>query len=379
MAVAQRLDSAGSDAGVSGAVRDVLAAVIELLPRRWKRIRDDRVQLSQLVELCPTPHHPRTIGRGLAKLATLQLITYAPAQGRGRAATIAVHPRLLGGIDELNRDAAGRVVVPFSRRRPYINQDLYPPTPRHTQTPPPNRSRPVEVEVSPDAVRQVFAEMPTVFQALPKSLRWLLGRAIRDKLARGWPPTAILAVLAAPLPAVVGRPYRLALWRLAQNLIGAGPRLAPLQRAYDERAATQRRRQDDQTWQRAYERVHAATTADQRAAMLDTLIGRLSLNPAAIDPERAVVQASRIATREHPQEPLADAITIWLKEHPVRPAATPAAATGTREGLHWLSGTTTGACVSCGRPGLARDELPLRSVVCGSCWATTTEKEAEAC
>lgn len=390
--VARRLEDAADALGLTGAARHVLTAVIELLPLRWKRVRDDRVQLAQVVELCPVTHHQRTVGRELARLAERGLITYTPARGRGRTATIAIHDRLLDGVDELQRDASGAVVVPFSRRRPYISKDKNPPTPR-TARQQPHRTRPSEVKVNPDDVRHVLASMPAVFAELPRRLRWLLGRAIRDKLARGWRADDVLAVLTVELPADVSHPYRLAKWRFSQNLIGSGPRLAPQQRAYDAGVNEQQRRQDHERHQSAYQRVCAATTPTQRDSMLRTLIERLDLDPTSLDRERAVSQAARIAQREHPTAPLTAAIATWLddnappavEEPASQPAAPSAHVSPDADTLHWLA-SPGGECMSCGgnsgQPGRVRPELPLYevnpdlAVVCDHCWSTNCLDEA---
>ncbi|MFV8169672.1 hypothetical protein [Mycobacterium sp. DBP42] len=396
--VARRLEDAADALGLAGASRHVLAAVIELLPLRWKRVRDDRVQLAQLAELCPVPHHQRTVGRELAKLAERELITYTPAQGRGRTATITIHKRLLDGVDELARDESGGCIVPFSRRRPYISQGKYPPTPQ-TASHKPHRTRPSEVTVNPNDVRRVLAEMPTVFAELPKRLQWLLGRAIRDKLARGWRAEDLLAVLAAELPADVSHPYRLAKWRFSKNLIGSGPRLAPLQKAYDDAVRAQQRQQDHERDQREYERVCAATTPAQRQEMIRARTSspeylaaceRLRIDPANMSPDHTVVQAARIAQRENPTAPLSAAIATWLRQNLAFDPAIRAAGRANMNpdpdaaSLHWLA--TGGECMSCsgrsGQAGRARPELPLYelnpdlAVVCDDCWSTTCLDQA---
>ncbi|MCX8559232.1 hypothetical protein OS121_29740 [Mycolicibacterium mucogenicum] len=369
--------------GLTGAARHVLAAVVELLPRRWKRVRDDRVQLAQLVELCEVPHHQRTVGRELARLAAAEIIVYTPAQGRGRTATIAIHERLLGGVEELERDDDGAVVVPFSRRPPYINQEL-PPYPPKTPSKRSEaaRTRPTEVKVQPNDVKRVLTEMPAVFRELPRPLRWLLGRAIRDKLARGWRPTDVLALLSAPLPATVARPYLLARWRLTQNMVGSGPLLAPLEREHDREVAAARRRQDDDRQRSAYRRVHGATSLAQQDAMLAALAHRLDLDPAGIDRERALVSAARIAQREHPDATLRAAIAAWLRDDRRRDASPPeASSVVTEHGTAALAGllvpaSPAGTCVSCdSAQGSIRPELPLPTPICDSCWSAHADPE----
>ena len=362
--VSRRLHSAGATAGVSGAVRETLGAVIALLPG-WKRICDDQVRLAHLVALCPSQHHKRTIGRALAALDRVEIIRYTPAQGRATNATITVHPRLLDGVTELARDGAGRVVVPFSGPRPYINQNLYPPTPQ-TQTRKLAPTRPIGVKVDSQELRAVLANMAEPFQTLPRPLRWQLGRAIRDKLARGWRASDLLTVLNAPTPPVVQRPLRLARWRLTQNLVGAGPRLVPLQRAWDQAASADQQRQQTAEHQRSYQRIAAITSAADRSAMVDAITRMFGGSP---DPQRAVITAARRAQREHPTASLKAAIAAWLHARPDGPQQR---ATDTPEARRrpaepsWLA--TSGECVMCGQPGFERRELPLQSVVCDSCW-----------
>ena len=171
----------------------------------------------------------KTVGRALASLAADELIVYRPAQGRGARAFIAIHDQFVGGVEVLERDQSGRVItdysghstpdsVTFSEPRPYIDQKNYPPTPRNQTQP--EASRPIAVKVSPEELRTVLRHLPEPLARLPKHLRWMLGREIRQRLERGWRPDQILDVLAAPMPADVERPWRLALWRLRHNIVG---------------------------------------------------------------------------------------------------------------------------------------------------------------
>ena len=106
---------------------------------------------------------------------------------------------------------------------------------------------PIAVEVSPEELRTVLRHLPQPLARLPKHLRWMLGREIRQRLERGWRPDQILDVLAAPMPADVERPWRLALWRLRHNVVGAGPRLRPLQQAWDAQASAASRAMAEDT------------------------------------------------------------------------------------------------------------------------------------
>ena len=109
---------------------------------------------------------------------------------------------------------------------------------------------------------------PEPLARLPKHLRWMLGREIRQRLESGWRPDQILDVLAAPMPADVERPWRLALWRLRHNIVGSGPRLRPLQQAWDAQASAASRAAAEDTTARWYGDVAAVTTAEQRAELL---------------------------------------------------------------------------------------------------------------
>ncbi len=362
-----RLREAGRAAGLAGIAGEVLDAVEELLAG-WKRLRDDRVQLRQIVDLCPSHPHPRTVARSLARMDRLEIVHYTPARGRGATATIAVHERLTDGIHELERDADGAVIVPFSRPHTSSSPKENPPTPHASGPHPrqPHRSRPTEVEVDPRDVRRVVDDLPAVLATLPTTCRPKLGAAIRHQLARGYYPEQILQVLHAPLPEHVDRPLRLALWRLAINQPGSGPRLLPLQRQWDRFENDRQRREQDTAAAADYQRVTAITTAVQRQAMM-TAISRL-FGPTT-DPKAAVITACRRARRQFPHLHPAAAITAWLAHgDTTQPIAAGTAAAGTDRG--WEPPTTNRAevCISCAQIGKVRHELPLQSVVCDDCW-----------
>uniref|UniRef100_UPI003F4949C6 hypothetical protein n=1 Tax=Nocardia suismassiliense TaxID=2077092 RepID=UPI003F4949C6 len=342
----------------------VLRAVLKLLCG-WSRIHDDRVRIHQIIELCGPEHRydPKTVGRTLAALRRGEFIDYTPALGRGRFATVAIHPRFLHGITELERDEDGRVVVTFSRRRPYISQRNHLPTPRSSRTS--VGGRPREVKVDANEVRRVLASAPAIYRGMPRHLRWCLGREIRTHLARGFTARQLLDILAAPMPEQVERPLRLAKWRFSHNLIGAGPRLAPLQRAWDEqqRTAEHARYAADQRRRAVF--VFAGTTAPIRHRMLAAL--RAKFSAPIVDETTALVHAARMATRDNPGLPLTEAIHRWLDTQ--LPAA-PATAE-TRPAV--APEPDTGVCVACGADGgSVREELPLRSLVCDCCWTSAT-------
>ncbi|HZE17304.1 MAG TPA: hypothetical protein VE197_17280, partial [Mycobacterium sp.] len=258
----------------------VLTAVLQLLCD-WSRISDDAVRLAQVKALAATAtgrrYDDKTIGRALAALAAGELITYLAARGRGKRAVIAIHPRFTADIHVLQRDAAGHVIatpdadsVTFSRP-PYkeittTKEKTYPPTPRERHEPP--NTRPTEVDVSPKDVVTALTQLPTSMVELPPRLRWLLGGQIRDRLRAGWHPDQILEVLNAPMPSDLQRPWRLALWRLRHNMPGAGPRLAPLQQAWDRQETARAQSQADEATARWYGKVAAVTTEADRARLL---------------------------------------------------------------------------------------------------------------
>lgn len=362
---------AGRQAGVTGAVGEVLEAVIALLPR-WKRIRDDRVRLGQLVNLCPSRPHQRTVGRALRRLADLDFLHYEPACGRGATALITVHERFLHGISELERDESGRVVVPFSGR--YTS--LFPkgkvpqPVEQEPAADAVSESRPIEVSVNRHELRAILDQLPSLFADLPRNLRWLLGREVRNKLARGHRPEEILRILEAPAPAGVERPYKLAIWRLTQNMPGAGPRLRPLQRKWEQ----EQRRADEQariaTLAQDYRSVEDSTTAEQRDQLV---VAMRELFGPADDPRTAILTAVRRARRQYPGLPAAAAVANWLdngdQRLTPRPAAAPRSVTALHlDGLHSISELRAASCVACGRPGVVRPELPLPTVACDDCY-----------
>ena len=183
----------------------------------------------------------------------------------------------MGGVKVLERDASNRVITDYSRHSrpesvtfsgplPYIDQKNYLPTLRNnTQRETP---RPTEVKAPSGQLKMVMANLPEPMAGLPKRLRWMLGREINQRLKRGWHPEHILGVLTAAMPAGVQRPYRLALWRLRHNVVGAGPLLRPLQQAWDAQAATTAGAEAEDIKARRFTEVAAVTSADVRAKAL---------------------------------------------------------------------------------------------------------------
>lgn len=381
-----RLQAHADQLGLRGARRHTLAAVLTLLCG-WSRLTDDRVALGQLIELIAAAggrrYDLKTIGRALAGLAADNLIVYRPAQGRSRRAFVAIHEQFIGDIAVLARDREGRIItsaatqsdtdsVTFSRRSPYKNQSHYPPTPRHRTEP--HASRPTEVEVSTDELRQVLAGLPDPLARLPKHLRWMLGAQIRSRLAAGWLPEQILDKLCQPMPSNLQRPWRLALWRLHHNVPGAGPRLRPLQRAWEQQARRQAHTQQQRTIAHWHTEVAAVTDPAERAELLRA--HQVKFGRPAQDPIAALAAAGRRVTRLFPQLPLAAALRRWTAEILAHPAGEPIAvatvrppAAASTDLLMDLAISGGCACVVCGSPrATARLELPLKSMVCDQCW-----------
>jgi hypothetical protein len=382
--IRDRVQADAAQLRLRGARAHVLGAALQLLCG-WSKITDDRVRLPQVVELVAAAggrrYDLKTIGRALAGLAADQLIVYRPAQGRGRRAFIAIHDRFIADIEVLHRDRSGQVItdysgrcdtdpVTFSRRSPYKNQSHYPPTPR-SQTRP-RATRPTGVDVCPRDLREVLRGLPPPLARLPRHLRWMLGREIRLRLQAGWRPDQILDVLSAPMPTDVQRPWRLALWRLRHNIVGAGPRLRPLQQTFDAQASAEAKAAAEDTTARWYGDVAAVTNADERADLLrahEVKFGRQPANPVA-----ALAGVGRRAARLFPGTPLAAALARWAAEildsQPEPVAAEPIPAVGSLS-TDLLTDLAIGGCdcVVCrSRSALARAQLPLKSMVCEQCW-----------
>jgi hypothetical protein len=397
--VRERVETHAQQLALRGARHHVLAAALTLLCG-WSRVTDDQVGLPQVVELVAAGggrrYDLKTIGRALASLAADELIVYRPAQGRGARAFLAIHDRFLGAVGVLERDASGRVItdhsacshrdsVTFSRRSPYKNQTHYLPTLRASAYAP--TTRPTEVPVSTTELKTVLRALPAPMAGLPRHLRWMLGREIRQRLQAGWRPDQILEVLAAPMPADVQRPWRLALWRLRHNVVGAGPRLRPLQQAWDAQAAAADKAAADDTTARWYSDVAAVTSPDQRAELLVAHQAKFGRRPA--DPVAAIAGAGRRAARLFPQMPLAAALSRWASDA-IGHRAGYGAAEPADEGITVATGDYGAVepgwrslkpdllielaigdcdCVVCGsRHATARPQLPLKSMVCDQCW-----------
>ena len=369
-----------------GARQHALAAVLKLLCG-WSKITDDRVGLPQIVELIAAAggrrYDLKTIGRALAGLAAAEVIVYRPAQGRGARAFIAIHDRFVGDIEVLGRDRSGRVItdyrshsdpdsVTFSPPLPYKDQTHYPPTPRNERQP--QGSRPTGVDVSSEDLREVLRGLPEPLARLPKHLRWMLGRELRQRLVAGWRPDQILDVLAAPMPGDVERPWRLALWRLRHNVVGSGPRLRPLQQAWDAQASAASRAAAEDTTARWYGDVAAVTSAQLRADLLRA--DEVKFGRRAKDPVAALAAAGRRVARLFPEMPLSAALARWAEDvlaadEPKAVAAERVATSLSTDLLMELAISGGCSCVVCGSDrGIDRPELPLKAMatVCEQCW-----------
>lgn len=386
--VRERVEADAARLRLRGARRHALAAVLKLLCG-WSKIADDRVGLPQVVELIAAAggrrYDLKTIGRALAGLAADELIVYRAAQGRGTRSFIAIHDRFVGDIKVLERDRSGRVIVDykgrpkpesvtFSEPLPYKDQTHYPPTPRtETSLVGP---RPVAVNVSSADLTEVMRALPAPLARLPKHLRWMLGREIRQRLERGWRPEQILDVLSAPMPADIERPWRLALWRLRHNVIGSGPRLRPLQAAWDARQAAANRAAAEDVNAHWYAEVTAATDPELRAEVLHA--SEVKFGRPMSDPIAALAAAGRRVARLFPEMSLTAALARWagdiLAQYEPKPVVNEpvrAASSLSTELLMDLAISGGCNCVVCGSDrGTYRPELPLKAMatVCNQCW-----------
>ncbi|AGB27401.1 hypothetical protein Mycsm_07309 (plasmid) [Mycobacterium sp. JS623] len=386
--VRERVEADAARLRLRGARKHALTAVLKLLCG-WSKIADDRVGLPQVVELIAAAggrrYDLKTIGRALAGLAADELIVYRAAQGRGARSFIAIHDRFVGDVKVLERDRSGRVIVDykgrpkpesvtFSEPLPYKDQTHYPPTPR-TETAVAG-PRPVAVNVSSADLTDVMRALPAPLARLPKHLRWMLGREIRQRLERGWRPEQILDVLSAPMPADIERPWRLALWRLRHNVIGSGPRLRPLQAAWDARQAAANRAAAEDVNARWYAEVTAATDPELRAEVLHA--SEVKFGRPMSDPIAALANAGRRVARLFPEMPLTAALARWAGDilaecepKSVVNEPVPAASSLSTELLMDLAISGGCNCVVCGYDrGIYRPELPLKAMatVCDQCW-----------
>lgn len=381
----RRVETAAAELKLRCATARVLSAVLTLL-LGWNRVRDDRVRMHHIAARFPAGTRlvtATTIGRLLAKLDELALIVYRPAIGRGAFAEIAIHPRFLEGIAEMiytgrrGRNMATPTgdsdaeIIAFSGCG-FLIGDLSPTTPpppaanAHADAQP--DTRPVEVAVPIGAVAEIIGELPRLYRDVPPRVRWLIGAEVKRYLARGWRTDQILAVLSAPLPANIVRPLKLAQWRLSHNMIGAGPRLAPLQHRWEAAQAKANEAHRNAAERTAYLEVVATVGAEIEQRMLATVASAAAPTISGPDRHRAVVHAARMARRGRPGVGLQVAVRAWLG---MRPATAQTeivdAQPWTVSMLHELG--TAGRCVRCNSTDAhVRPELPLPTPVCDSCW-----------
>lgn len=357
-----------------GARQWVLTAVLWLLCERWTKITDDQLRLSQIVEEIARRggrrYDPKTVGRALAALAGHELISYQPAQGRGGFAVVAIHGQFVRDIAVLQRDKTGRVItesVTFSEGVPISSPKgipHYSPSPRCSSQ---RRTiRPVEVDVRSGELSYILRSLPAPLDELPRHLRWLLGREIRIKLARGFAPEQILHILGKPLPAGLGAPYKLAVWRLRNNMCEAGPRLKPLQAQWDRDEAALARRAAKQATTCWYSDVAAVTTPDQRRMILRA--HEVKFGAGIPDPIAALASAGARAQRLRPEMPLAAALHHWVRDTLGPHEHDPGHAT-TSAGTDLLLDLAVNGCIQCQDPHAPlRPEMPLPAPVCDHCW-----------
>ncbi len=383
-AIRQRVSSCADALHLRGSRALVLTAVLALTCG-YKRLGDDAVALRHVAARIPGGRtlDPKTIGRALRWLAGEELVVYRAARGRGTTAYIGIHPRFTEGVSVLARDAAGRVIrapkppeiVTFSQR-PYkeIISKKYnnPPTPQRPVRQAVADTRPTGVEISTTDTVAVLSALPGALGELTGKPRWRLGEKIRDRLRAGWLPEQILEVLAAPMPTTVAAPSALGIWRLAQNMPGPGPRLRPLQQAWDRRQSSNDQQAAAATTARWYQQVLAVTSIDERVELLradEVKFGRPSASPVA-----ALAAAGRRAARLHPGLGLGEALRRWAADvfstnrgrraAVVKQPATVVAASALLRDL-----AIGDRCVVCDQhAGSPRPQLPLMSTVCDHCW-----------
>ncbi|MCT7373019.1 hypothetical protein A7R75_28875 [Mycolicibacterium llatzerense] len=375
--VRQRVESHAAQLRLRGARQLVLTAVLELTCG-WKKVTDDRVRLHHIVALIldntGRVYDLKTIGRALSSLAADHLIDYQPARGRGAHGVISIHPQFVGDVQTLQRNAAGKVIVEpesvtFSGRRysPIgISKNLNTSEPQRPADEPPT-TRPIAVSVNPNDISAVMAALPPVYDGLPRHLKWLLRVEVSKQLARGWLPGQILALLNAPLPEDVKKPYVLAMYRFKKNSIGPGPRLRRLQQAWDlAELHTQRRAANDTTARWAAD----VTQASNPSLREDLLAAFQTRYPAARLVHRGAMlaQAGRCALRAFPEMSLATALRSWVTQvlgdrGPTTQSTAPTVANLLMDAAH---GDT---CIACqATRGSIRPELPLPTPICDSCW-----------
>lgn len=433
--VRARMEAAAAPLGLRCGLRAVFQAVLTLTVGHNKLVDDPRMHhIALRLPAGARALSATTIGRLLAQLAALELIVYTPARGRGRSAEVAVHPRFSEGIRELDRDQRGKVIIP--NRTPTAGPEsgpkqgstsdlkqgpdldswasrhaenvkfsspayLYKAFPKRPTCPtdPTTGSdlvassrRPIEVDVEHGAAGRVLAAIPACYRQAPWPVRRSLYRAIHAQLKRGWRTDQVIDVLAAPLPSEVRRPLVLARIRFAKSQPGAGPRLQPLQQA----------------WERARDAARTAGWAGDLAAQYAAIVDEVgpdvarrmavadrrrtgeatprraeqALEDEKLHDQRAAVNAARVIRRDYPGEPLQIAVRRWLAIHEPHHDEAAAQVPSAPAGDLWLtiedliSATPSGRCVSCGCVGaITREDLPAPAPVCEDCWEAFSQDD----
>ncbi len=401
-AIEQRVLARAAELGLRGSRAGVLAAVLALTCG-YKRLDDAAVALRHITARIPGVRtwNAKTVGRALAWLAQQELIVYRPAQGRGATAYVAVHPALVGEVEVLARDAAGRVIAPAKSAQTVTfsagaykesrSKEKTTPLPPTRSAEPVAGSRPAGVEISTAETLAVLQNLPEPLAALPGEERWQLGSEIRGRLRAGWRPEQILEILWAPMPATVVAPLRLAQWRLRQNMPGPGPRLRAVQQAWDRADAQRVHTEAETATARWYGQVVAVTSPQERTALLradEVKFGRPSPSPVA-----ALAAAGRRIGRLYPGVELGAGLRRWAREildrAPVNhPALETVSAHGPGQGGgQGCSGHPDGLlvelaigqrCAVCDTgAGIPRPQLPLVSMVCEGCWPAIAAELAD--
>ena len=399
--VRARVEAAADELGLRCATRRVLSAVLTLVVG-YNRIRDDLVRIHHIAARFPAGTRlvtPTTIGRLLTKLDDLGLIIYRPARGRGRHASIAIHPRFCEGVTEYTPAATHRQATGARpQRRSYTHESahfsaeiiefpqtgfliryLSPKTPRthHTDDQLENAlgPRPVGVIVDANTAKAVLAALPDAYTQTPPRIRACIGALIQRYLTRGWHAADIVATLSKPLPGEgVRAPLMLARYRLAKNMIGAGPRLAPAQRRWDQAQAAAQRARFESRLSASYTSI-LGVLGGELAERVFTAVCTQPGNVDAVARHRAVVNGARMAQQRHPHCGLVAAVLAWLATREPAPPATTHSAGGhggppspiTVGEL--VAATPAGRCISCGSlDAHMHPDLPLPTPVCDDCY-----------
>lgn len=410
--VRARVEAAADELGLRCATRRVLSAVLTLVVG-YNRIRDDLVRIHHIAARFPAGTRlvtPTTIGRLLTKLDDLDLIIYRPARGRGCHASIAIHPRFCNGVTEYTPAATQRRAA---RTRPhgrssshesadlsaqiiefpqpgFLIGDLSPKTPRAYDTDGPLDEltvgpRPVGVVVDANSAKAVLAQLPEAYTQAPTRIRGCIGALIHRYLARGWHAADIVDTLSKPLPVEgVRAPLMLARYRLARNMIGAGPRLAPAQHRWDQAQMTAERRRFESRLSASYTSI-VGVLGDELAERVFAAVCTQPEQADTVARHRAVVHGSRLAQQRHRHCGLVAAVLAWLADREPAPA-TPCPAGGRDKPTPMTVGelvaaTPAGRCISCGSlDAHIHPDLPLPTPVCDDCYgqAAGTDGGADA-